>query len=196
MTDAGTESYSPAAAVHREWIDKYRADIESICPIPSTADPWNDWLTGLHFPGGPLFPCGPLDAWIELDIKDMIAAADRRRLATQPTTKHFAATWAEFREWHEHRLDGSAYRRCLRYLIWRAAALKVKLEIDRFQDVIDANQCRAKLTAAERSIGGGNLDNWLWSAPCHDWADASRSPHPMCIYAATVLALVKSEVRQ
>ena len=58
--------------------------------------------------------------------------------------------------------------------------------------MIDCNQCRAKLAAAERSLGTGKLDEWLWSAPCHDWLDAPRSPHPLSAYAATVLALVRS----
>jgi hypothetical protein len=127
VTDVVTENESPIVA-SRELIDKYRADIERICPVPGTADPWRNWFKGLHFPRG------PLDA-----IEDMIVAADRRRLA-MPTTKRFAAIWAEFREQHEY-LESTAYRRCVRYLIWRAAALKVKCEIDRFQDVIDRNQC-------------------------------------------------------
>jgi hypothetical protein len=186
VTDVVTERESPAATVFREWVDAYRADIERWCPVPGTADPWTDWLTGLRFPRG------PLDAWLEHDVEEMIVAADRRRLATVPTTKHFAATWAEFRQQHEY-LEHTAHRRCVRYLIWRGAALKVKLELDRFQDVIDRNQCRAKLTAAERSIGGSNIDDWLWSAPYLPWQDGSRQPHPLSAYAATVLALVKSE---
>jgi len=48
---------------------------------------------------------GPLDATLEHCVEDLILVADKRRLATKPTTKHFADIWATFRQHHEN-LDG------------------------------------------------------------------------------------------
>lgn len=152
--------------------------------LEHSPQPWVNWLASLprrqHTAG---------DAWLERDIDVALAAADRRRLAVTPTTQRFSSMWAEFRQQHEA-LESTEWRRYLRYLIWRAAVLKVRLK-QQSQDVIDFDQCREALAATERQIAGddADIDNWLWKAPPHDWADAPRSPHPLCLYAATVLSL-------
>jgi hypothetical protein len=155
--------------------------------IASTPDPWTNWRQQL-----PQCQPVPLDERLETAIDVAIAAADRRRLDLVPTTTHFTLQWNEFRQQHEL-LESTEYRRHLRALIWRAAVLKVMIKQQHFQDIIDFNQCRDALDATERKIGGAtDLDDWLWKAPAHEWADAPRSPHTLCIYAASVLSLAKA----
>lgn len=107
--------------------------------IDGTPTPWLDWLLMV-----PRWPSTPLDEWIEVDVRELIAAADSRRLEMVPTTKHFTATWATFRHHHEEMEDRGKNRR-RRWLVWRAAALKVFHDRGRFQDVLDFNQCHDKL---------------------------------------------------
>jgi hypothetical protein len=114
--------------------DEYR-EVPWFYRIEDTPDPWRNWLShalrcrymDYHGPE-PRPPLhSPFDAALEHHIEDMCWAADRRRLAIVPSTKHFAEIWATFRrhhEWHEGDWD---YRRN-RFLIWRTAALKVTLE--------------------------------------------------------------------
>jgi hypothetical protein len=165
----------PSAAEEQPWF--YR--------IEDTADPWRHWFRMLRFPRH-----GPLDAEIERHIEELCQAADERRLAIVPTTKRFAEMWATFRRHHEGLEDCWKYRR-RRWLVWRAAALKVAFECGWGQDEADDVVIRGKLAetmaefgpvAADGSYNGGNF--WRPSV--------SHDGEPLAEYAMMVLVLVRA----
>jgi hypothetical protein len=156
-------------------------------------DPWCNWLQGLGFPR-----CGygPLEAWLEHDIEDAITAADRLRLATAPTTKLFTIAWDNFKRQHEELECRGKYRR-LRYMTWRATALKVLCERHRFQDEADAHQARDKLLATLK---------WFWpdidmfgnfgTEGGNFWRVGDREhPDQLAQYAIMVLLLMRLALR-
>ena len=164
-------------------------------------DPWRDWLQQLDRPGA-----GPLDAWLEQRIEDMIRAANAQRLAKTPTTKHFTEIWAKFKEHHVN-LDGCYEYRCDRYLTWRAAALTVICDGE-FQDQVDAAQAHTKLAetmgelgpydadGSHRVEGGEVVSNFwrqinVWKPSANDqWV--RRDATSLTEYAAMVLTLMKA----
>jgi hypothetical protein len=169
--------------------------------IEDTDDPWRHWFAMLDF------PCyGPLEAWIETDVEELCRAADERRLALKPQTERFAQMWATFRRHHENLEDCWKHRR-QRWLTWRAAALTVICDRDRFQDVIDRNQARAKLAETMREHGPYEPDGSyrcgpypdgsfsctnFWRPEIADFSDGTSRPHPLTEYAAMVLMLVRA----
>lgn len=136
------------------------------------ADPWHNWLSQVRYPHE-----GPLHTWLENDIENAIKAADALRLVTQPQTKTFSEQWATFRRYHEELDERGKYRRN-RYMTWRAAALKVLCECDRFQDDTDAREAHDKLAQTMRwftpnidAVGnfhGGNF--WRGNVPPTEYA--------------------------
>src|SRR5436305_1103694 len=60
--------------------------------------------------------------------------------------RHSPSKWAAFKQHHEGLEDCYKYRR-MRFLIWRASALKVTYDRDAFQDQIDAKLARDTLLA-------------------------------------------------
>ncbi len=154
-------------------------------------DPWRDWLYQLRFPHE-----GPLQAWLENDIESAIRTADALRLATVPHTDTFTKQWHTFRRHHEELDCGGKYRR-RRTMIWRAAALKVICERDRFQDDIDrrlANDVLAQTMLwfwptidVNGDYPGGNF----WQPKLVDFSDATQAPDPLAEYAAMVLLLMR-----
>jgi hypothetical protein len=160
--------------------------------IPDVADPWQDWLRVQRFPHA-----GPLLDWLEYRIAELIKAADIMRLATQPTTKTFGRQWDTFRH-HHCELDGRGKYRRQRYMIWRAAALKVLCDRNRFQDEIDAGSGKAALKATMlwfwpdidihgNHPGGGNF----WRVEIVKFGDGTLRPDPMTEYAVMVLSLMR-----
>jgi hypothetical protein len=161
-------------------------------------DPWLDWRRMLSKP-----PQGyhPLEAWIEYDIENAIEAADQLRLTVTPTTEHFAAIWARFRRQHEELDDCGDYRRN-RYLVWRAAALKVMCDRNRFQDDINRKQARDKLVVTMLEFGPYGADGSVIGYQCNFWhprlstfSDGSVRPSPLEDYASMVLLLMRQSAR-
>ena len=154
-------------------------------------DPWSDWLDAMCFPHE-----GPLHDWLEQDIKDVIHAADQLRLATVPQTQTFTKQWATFRKHHQDLDAGGKYCR-KRYMVWRAAALTVICERDRFQDEVDAKEARDKLAKTMRwfwpsiDASGNYVDGNFWCPKLCDFSDGSQGPDPLTEYAAMVLLLMR-----
>ncbi len=102
-----------------EWLDWFAGGIDHCF------DPWNEWLKYQRFPRA-----NPPIAQLEHDIEDLVKAADILRQSTVPQTKTFKARYGRFRKQHEELDCRGKYCR-LRYMVWRAAALKVICERDR-----------------------------------------------------------------
>jgi hypothetical protein len=134
MTVTGNPVKRPA-----HWFDK----------IPASRSPWTRWLDALPAPH--LRDNNPLHGKIESRIERLIRDADQVRLSIVPETKHFEATWAAFRRYHESREHDHLSRR-LRYLVWRGAALTLICWRDRFQDDVDRMEARDLLAATMAAI--------------------------------------------
>jgi hypothetical protein len=164
--------------------------------IAYTNDPWRCWLSAL--PARHLRGHGPLDAWIEHDVDELIQRADRLRLSIVPETKRFTDMWAAFRRHHENLEDRNKYRR-RRYLTWRAAALTLICQRDCFQDVIDRSMARDKLAATMREFGplapdGSYGGSNFWRAATVQFAGGATGPDPLSEYAAMVLLITKRSI--
>jgi hypothetical protein len=187
MTMTGSAEIAPVC--EPRWFDRIE---------PTAGNPWRHWFGMLRYPRH-----GPLDSWIErYIIEDICRAADKLRLTVKPATQRFTATWATFRKHHETLDDNYEYRR-KRWLVWRAAALKVAhdhgdLPYGDFQDEADFIQCRDLLseTLAEFWPGikpDGSCDR---SPHINFWvpdivrADGSKDKDPLAEYAAMVLLLI------
>jgi hypothetical protein len=162
--------------------------------IDSSYDTWVDWLSGCRFPHE-----GPLPASLENDIESAIRSADRRRLDVVPTTAHFTTIWDNFRRQHEDLDQRGKYCR-MRYMVWRAAALKALIERNAFQDVVDAQQARDVLTQTYRYFwptidADGNCDGSnFWQPKLVNFSDGTQSPDPLTSYAPMVLTLLRQAV--
>jgi hypothetical protein len=161
--------------------------------IAYTDDPWRCWLGAL--PAWHLRGHGPLDAWIEDDVEELIQRADRLRLSIVPETKRFTDIWAAFRRRHENLEDRNKYRRN-RYLTWRAAALTLICQRDRFQDVVDRNTAHDKLAATMREFGplapDGSYGAFnFWRVVAVQFSDGTTGPDPLSEYASMVMMIAK-----
>jgi len=159
--------------------------------IEPSDDPWRNWFAMLDFPHH-----GPLDAELERDVEALCLAADRRRMATDPTTKHFATMWATFRGHHVRLEDNWKYRRT-RYLVWRAAALKVIHEGHWGQDSTDRLQVRNKLGETMTEFGpyafdGSDRAGNFWKVTMWPNEQGKLEPDSLAEYAVIVLSLVRA----
>jgi hypothetical protein len=164
--------------------------------IGGSYDTWCDWLSGCRFPRE-----GPLQAWLENDIESAIRTADAFRLATAPTTKTFTAQWNNFRQQHED-LDQRGKHCRMRYMVWRAAALKVMCERNQFQDDADAQQARNVLAQTMHyfwptiDAHGHYPDGNFWQPKLVDVSDGTQAPDPLAAYTAMVLVLLRQALRR
>lgn len=158
--------------------------------ISDTSTPWINWLAMV-----PRRRITPLDAWLESAVDELMAAGDRRRLSTTPTTEKFAALWATFRKHHEELEECWDYRR-KRWLIWRACALKVIYDRGDFQDAVDRRQCHDKLVAALAWFWPGiKPDGYADGSEINFWRTKARDDGSRNIlgeYVETVLSLMKA----
>ena len=184
-TDLAADQQRLAGITDLVWWDWFNEQISDCY------DPWRDWLSHARFPHE-----GPLHDWLEYDIEAAIKQTDALRLATVRQTDTFAKQWASFRQHHENLDQRGKYRR-LRYMIWRAAALTVLCQRDRFQDDTDAREARDKLAntmrwfwpdmTAKGDYHGGNF----WRPKLQDYADGAQRLDPLAEFAAEVLLLTQ-----
>jgi hypothetical protein len=186
--DAAATVGEIAGIADADWLEWFGA-------IEGCYDPWCDWLKQSRFPH-----CGPLQADIERDIEAVIRVADQLRLSVVPKTERFAAQWQTFRKHHEELDSGGKYRR-RRYMVWRAAALKVLCYRDCFQDEIDARQAHDKLAATMHyfwptiAAGGSYPGGNFWQPALVDFADGRRGLDLLGEYAAMVLLVTAQVLR-
>jgi hypothetical protein len=147
-------------------------------------DPWRDWLSQTVFPNR---EASPHELWIEQDLEQLVRAADRQRLHVEPVTERFGRMWATFRQHHVCLDERGKYRR-RRWMVWRAAALKVMHDRGMYQDSVDERLLLVQLAQAMRFHGPINWDGSFdggnfWRPSDHD---------PFGEYAAMVLSLVRA----
>jgi hypothetical protein len=188
VTDATTndvvEVRTIAGITDPEWLNWFSNE------IPHCYDSWNDWLKHLRFP-----PANALIGWLGLDIRDLIKTADVLRKWTVPQTKTFKEQYNIFRKHHEELDCRGKYCR-LRYMVWRAAALKVIWDRGQFQDCVARRETRDTLLATmhffwptidvDGNFDGGNF--WVVSDP--------TKPDALTEYAAMVLLLMRQASKE
>jgi hypothetical protein len=162
--------------------------------IDGSHDPWWHWLAGVRFPRETIPPHDRL----EIEITTAIKAADALRLSITPQTARFDRQWMTFRRYHEDLDQGGKYRR-KRFMVWRAAALKVFCERDYFQDKVADAVALGVLIGTMRWFApnlmfsgdyyeGGNF----WQPRLVECSDGVQQPlDAFAGYAAMVLTLMR-----